>query len=238
VTVTASAPRSAPPRRALVVVGKAPIPGQVKTRLCPPLTPALAAGLHAAFLRDTLALAAAVPAVESMVLYPPVPGAVEMLRATLGPAARLLPQRGVGLGAALAGAVAMVLSDGFDQVALLSSDNPNLPPAPIAAGFAALDAHDVALGPAADGGYYLIALKAPHLGVFEGITWSTAVVLAETCARARDLSLRLATLPAWHDVDDVAGLRRLDEELRTGVGGAATHTRAYLAEHFPSGLPT
>ena len=193
------------PARALVVVGKAPIAGHVKTRLCPPLTAERAAGLHRAFLRDTVALAQAVDLAEVAVLYPPCDGAERVLVDTLGPAARLLAQRGEGLGAALSGATAALLGDGYDQIALLSSDNPDLPPAYVADAFAALDSHDVALGPAEDAGYDLIALSRPHLGLFERITWSTAVVFDQTRQRAAELGLRLRALPLWRDVDDIAG---------------------------------
>jgi rSAM/selenodomain-associated transferase 1 len=226
-------------RRALVVVGKAPIAGHVKTRLCPPLTAERAAGLHRAFLRDTVALAQAVDSAEVAVLYPPCDGAERTLAEALGPAARLLPQQGEGLGAALSGATAALLGDGadrYDQVALISSDNPDLPPARVAAAFAALDENDVALGPAEDGGYYLIALSRPQLGLFERIAWSTAVVFDQTRERAAALGLRLAVLPPWRDVDDVAGLRRLHADLAADPAGGASHTRAFLRAHYPAGL--
>jgi uncharacterized protein len=226
-------------RRALVVVGKAPITGHVKTRLCPPLTAERAAGLHRAFLRDTVALAQAVDSAEVAVLYPPCDGAERTLAEALGPTARLLPQRGDGLGDALSGVVAALLSVGdarYDQVALLSSDNPDLPPAYVAAAFAALDGHDVALGPAKDGGYYLIALSRPHLGLFERITWSTTVVFDQTRERAAELGLRLRVLPLWRDVDDIAGLRRLHADLAAGPAGVAAHTRAFFRAHYPDGL--
>jgi rSAM/selenodomain-associated transferase 1 len=229
-------PPAPPPRRALVVVGKAPIAGQVKTRLCPPLTAQRAAGLHRAFLRDTVALAQAVDSVEVVVLYPPCDGAERALIEALGPTARLLPQRGEGLGDALSGAAAALLADGYDQIALISSDNPDLPPAYVAAAFAALDDHDVALGPAEDGGYYLIALSRPHLGLFERITWSTAVVFDQTRQRAAELGLSLAALPPWRDVDDLAGLRRLHADLAAGPADVAANTRAFLHAHYPDGL--
>jgi rSAM/selenodomain-associated transferase 1 len=239
-TPTPTRPHS---RRALVIVGKAPIPGHVKTRLCPPLTAERAAGLHRAFLRDTVALGQAVESAEVAVLYPPCDGAERLLAEALGTAARLLPQRGEGLGAALSGATAALLGDGddrYDQIALISSDNPDLPPAHVAAAFAALDDHDVALGPAEDGGYYLIALSRPHPGLFEGIAWSTAVVFDQTRERAAALGLRLAALPPWRDVDDLAGLRRLLAALTADsaatAAATAAHTRAFLRATYPDGL--
>jgi rSAM/selenodomain-associated transferase 1 len=208
--------------------------------LCPPLTAERAAGLHRAFLRDTVALVrAAVASAEVAVLYPPCDGAARALTDALGPATRLLPQRGVGLGDALSGAMADLLGDSadrYDQVALISSDNPDLPPAHVAAAFVALDGNDVALGPAEDGGYYLIALSRPHPGLFERIAWGAAVVFDQTRARAAELGLRLVALPPWRDVDDIAGLRRLHAALAAGPAEVAAHTRAFLRAHYPARL--
>lgn len=223
-------------RRALVVVGKPPLPGLVKTRLCPPLTPTNAAALHTAFLRDTIALAHTVAGSEVIILYPPMPGDQAAFAATIGPTVRLLVQTGSGLGAALNGASSELLADGFDQVALISSDNPNLPAEYLAAAFDALTEADVALGPAEDGGYYLIALRQAHPGLFQDIQWSTAVVLTQTLERATGLGLTVSLLPSWYDVDEVDGLRRLAADLAIGPTAVASHTRAFLRHHYPTGL--
>ena len=97
----------------------------------------------------------------------------------------------------------------------------------------------VVLGPADDGGYYLIGLKHAHVRLFEEITWSTDQVLRQTIERARELELETTLLPAWYDVDDGATLGRLCGELflpgpkdvrRDGLTGyEASHTRGYLA---------
>ena len=69
------------------------------------------------------------------------------------------------------------------------------------------------LGPAEDGGYYLIGLKRAHARLFEEIAWSTPAVFAQTVERAREIGLDPAVLPGWYDVDDLESLRRLDAEL-------------------------
>ena len=86
------------------------------------------------------------------------------------------------------------------------------------------------LGPAADGGYYLIGLKHPHRRLFEDIAWSTEHVFRQTLERAAELGLDTVTLPGWYDVDDVASLRRLAGELRDPDPAryAAPHTAAFL----------
>jgi rSAM/selenodomain-associated transferase 1 len=223
-------------RRVVVIVGKAPLTGHVKTRLCPPLTLATAAGLHAAFLRDTVALARLVEGAEVVILYPPMPGAAAALGDAVGRAVRLLAQRGRGLGEALAGAVTTLLDGGYHQVALISSDNPSLPAVYVVDAFRELARADVVLGPAEDGGYYLIALQAPHLGLFEHITWSTPIVFAQTLERADELGLVVATLPRWYDVDEAASLSRLYAEVMAAHGQVAAHTHAFLRASLPDGL--
>ena len=77
------------------------------------------------------------------------------------------------------------------------------------------------LGPSSDGGYYLLGLKAAHRRMFEDIAWSTERVAEQTLERAREIGLDVHILPAWYDVDDTDGLRRLNAELsgeRTNAG--------------------
>lgn len=208
----------------LLVMAKAPRPGAVKTRLCPPLTPALAADLYRAFLRDTLALGASLPGVALGVVYPPTPDDWA-LRALLPSGTLLWPQAGVGLGDGLHGAFARAFAGQYRRVVVVSSDSPTLPPAIVAEAFAALDSYDVVLGPTVDGGYYLIGLAAPRPRLFEDITWSTAAVYAQTLARAAERGCRVHATAVWHDVDNADDLMVLAEQ---GAHGAAPHTAAVL----------
>lgn len=210
--------------RLLLIMAKAPLPGAVKTRLCPPLTPGLAADLYRAFLRDTLATGASLPATALGVVHPPTTddGA---LRALLPPGATLWPQRGRGLAAGLGGAFARGFAEGYRRVLIVSSDSPTLPAAVLTAAFAALADHDLVLGPTLDGGYYLIGLQEPQPRLFEEIAWSTAVVYAQTLARAAERGLRVRATPEWPDVDTIADLAPLAEAC---AAGAAAHTGAIL----------
>ena len=217
-------------KRALVVVGKVPRPGATKTRLTPPLSPEQAALLYRAFLQDTLAVAVGLGWEQVTLIYPPQLGAERQLQAFLPAAVQLQPQPGSGLGAALAGAFASHLAAGFGRVVLIGSDNPTLPPTLIHQAAAGLDGHDVVIGPSADGGYYLIGMARPHLGLFERITWSTSVVFGETLERADELGLRALALPEWYDIDTVAELQRLRDELAGLPQSIAPATRAALVE--------
>jgi len=91
---------------------------------------------------------------------------------------------------------------------------------------------DVVLGPAEDGGYYLIGMRVPHRALFENLPWSTAAVLGRTLERAQRLGLRVACLPTWFDVDTGADLERLRAELDASPAGPPRHTRAFLAHRI------
>lgn len=219
----------APPRRTLIVLAKAPAAGATKTRLCPDLTPEEAAAFAAASLVDTLAVARGVPGCTLRLAHPP--GAGEALATLLGedlPLTFAVPPGDVGT--AMCAAIARALDDGATRVALIGSDLPSLPPAHIAAAFARLDdGADIVLGPAEDGGYYLIAATAPHPTLFAGIPWSTDAVYARTAERVCACGLSLATLPPWYDIDGAEDLRRCMADLAADPCHPATATRAFFA---------
>jgi len=216
-------------RRAVVVIGKAPEPGRTKTRLTPPLTPDEAAALYSAFLRDTVETARSLGWDRVTVIYPPANGARAVLKRLLPGDVHLMPQPGSGLGEALSGAFVNHAAAGFDRVVLIGSDNPTLPRSLIDAGGAALDTHDIVIGPATDGGYYLIGMDRPHRTLFERINWSTSLVYGETLDRAREAGLSVASCGTWDDVDTFDDLERLRAELYHLDPTVAPFTRAELA---------
>ena len=200
----------------MLIMAKTPRPGTVKTRLCPPLTPGLAADLYRAFLRDTLATARALPGTAVGVVH--LPSADDWsLRALLPPGVLLWTQEAGGLESGLSGAFASAFAVGYRRVVVISSDSPTLPVAVLEEAFAALDTHDVALGPTHDGGYYLIGLDRPRPRLFQEITWSTDVVYAQTLERAAESDLRVHATPPWHDVDTVADLAALTVDCARGA---------------------
>jgi hypothetical protein len=204
-------------------MSRAPRAGAAKTRLVPPLTPAEAAALSACFLRDTAAnvsVAAASAAVraaggaECVCVFTPADAAAEL--ATLLPdACRLLAQRGADLTARLRHATEDLLRAGYASLCLLNADSPTLPRAALTAAVVELarPSDRVVLGPARDGGYYLVGLKRAHARLFADIEWSTPRVLAQTRARAAELRLEVSLLPEWYDVDAAASLADLCAEL-------------------------
>jgi glycosyltransferase A (GT-A) superfamily protein (DUF2064 family) len=115
----------------------------------------------------------------------------------------------------------------------MDSDSPTLPAAYLSAAFTHLrEGADVVLGPCDDGGYYLIGLRQPQSRLLREVPMSTPTVLRDTLAIAEELGLRVALLPTWYDVDTVAELRRLRQELdgmqTDSLSSPAHHTRAFL----------
>jgi rSAM/selenodomain-associated transferase 1 len=224
-------------------MAKAPRVGEAKTRLVPPLSASDAARLSACFIRDAagnIAAAAQQAAIEGYIAYSPA-GSEAEFAPLLADGTRLLPSRRLGLGLSLHDAVEDLLAAGFGSVCLVNSDSPTLPTSLLIAAVRALSlpGDRMVLGPAEDGGYYLIGVKQMHARLFDDIAWSTPLVFTQTVERAREIGLEPVVLPAWYDVDDIASLRRLHRELRDeGVRGAlypAPHTAAFLRGLFGDG---
>jgi hypothetical protein len=232
----------------IAVMAKAPRVGEAKTRLVPPLSAREAAGLSSCFIRDAtenIAAAAQHAAIEGYIAYSP-PGAEAEFAALAPTGTGLLPSRRGGLGASLCDAAEDLLSAGYGAACLINSDSPTLPTALLVdAARALLHPGDrIVLGPAEDGGYYLIGLKQAHTRLFDDIAWSTPLVSGQTLERAREIGIEPVVLPMWYDVDDIESLRRLgaellgpDEECRRGGIYRAPHTTAFLRDLFRTGEP-
>ena len=213
-----------PTPRSLLVVAKQPAAEQTKTRLCPPLTGATAAELYEHFLRDTLEIMRRVPNVQRTIVY--LPEDAEGYFRQLAPDTALTRQQGATLGERLD----HLLNAGASCAVVMDSDSPTLPSAYVAQAFDRLDSADVVLGPCRDGGYYLIGVRQPQPRLLREVPMSTPTVLRDTLALADELGLRVALLPEWYDVDTVAELNHLAEEIAHLDTGIATHTRACLAQ--------
>ena len=221
---------------AVGVMAKAPQPGRSKTRLCPPLLPAQAAALSAAFLRDTtesITEAARQAPIKGYAAYAPA-GAEALIQGHLTPGTALIladgspsmPPGVAGFGRCLLHAVQGMLGQGHAAACVLSSDTPTLPTRCLVQAAALLAGGTpgrVVLGACDDGGYYLLGMTEAHAGLFADIAWSTGSVAEATRARAAALRLDLVELEPWYDVDDAASLARL---LAETAGYPAPWTRA------------
>jgi rSAM/selenodomain-associated transferase 1 len=223
---------------AIALICKAPLLGHAKTRLAASIGARAAAELSACFLRDLAATIDELP--ESVgrtgyAVYAPPEGG-PLLRELLPRSFCFLLQTGRDLGEVLLRATQALLEAGHDDVLLVNGDSPTLPPHLLLQAIQNLrpPGQRVVLGPARDGGYYLIGLKYPHERLFAEISWGTASVFADSCARAQEINLPVTPLPEWYDIDDEESLRWLREELADRsdrfVGGSrARFTSAYLA---------
>ena len=227
---------------AIAVMAKAPQPGRSKTRLCPPLTAEQAAAMSAAFLRDiteNLACAARRAPITGLIAYAPA-GSEALFEGHLAPHTRLIladgsppmPPGVAGFGACLLHAIEAMLAAGHTGAVVLNSDSPTLPTEYLVrAAYLLMAPGDRAvLGPAEDGGYYLLGMTRAHAHLLRDIAWSTGNVAEATRQRAAEIGLELAELPPWYDVDDAGALARLRTEVaRPGPHFPAPASAAALA---------
>ena len=202
-----------PPRAVLIVFAKVPRPGEVKTRMCPPLSHLEAAELYASMLADVLetsARAARRLGIDPVLaLHPAALG--RELAVDVPTPFRVVPQRGPHLSARMAWAVREAAAGGASRVLVRGSDSPALDEGAIAAALDALDRYDVVLRPDLDGGYNLVGLRRPTTAIFEH-PMSTGQVLADTLARASRLGLAALVAAPGFDLDTIADLRWLARE--------------------------
>ena len=226
-------------RPALLVFAKLPEPGRVKTRLCPPLAPRQAAALYDAFLRDALDRYAALAGAgradlavvpdgvadargeggpdEPLAVRLHLAGAARVPEGLVPPGVEVLPQRGAGLGERMLRASVQAFAAGHDRLVIVGTDHPTLPAAFFGLAFdALLDPLTVVLGPADDGGYYLIGLNDVAPDLFD-MSYSHPDVFTDTLDRVMELDMTPVVLPAHYDVDDAASLARLAAEWRGGA---------------------
>jgi hypothetical protein len=200
-------------RLALLVFVKYPEPGKVKTRLASIIGANLAAQLYSEFIRATFSFVQQIEAAARFVAFTPAEKEQEFRELFPEPFQWFAQIDSVDLGARIHHAIRYVQQAGCSHVLSIGTDSPSLPAEYLDQAAAALASNDLVLGPATDGGYYLIGLKnAPPSELFTGIAWSTERVLHQTLQRAGQLRMSVHLLPSWYDVDDVATLRRFCHE--------------------------
>jgi mannosylglycerate hydrolase len=212
-------------RDTLVVFVRYPIPGRGKTRLARGLGVDNAFRLYEAFLEDLTARFSGGAFSVRWAVAPPDEGFAE--RFGRKPSSCFL-QEGADLGARMHAAFLSQLASPEDRCIVVGSDMPHLSRACVQEAFARLDTADVVLGPARDGGYYLIGMREPH-DLFDGMVWSVDSVLRETLERADAMDLRVARVASDFDVDEVEDLARLRHRLEEEGAPDCPATAAVLA---------
>jgi hypothetical protein len=187
-----------------LVFVRAPVAGRVKTRLAAALGAEGALLIYRRLAEHALREARAMGG-EVRVHFTPADAETEV-RAWLGEGPRYRPQSAGDLGARMESAFRAAFDEGADRVIIIGSDLPELSAALLRRAFDALESHPAVIGPARDGGYYLLGMRTMIEGVFDGMPWSTDEVLARTLERLRAAGIEPAVLDTLTDVDEVADL--------------------------------
>ncbi len=221
---------------ALAVMVRVPVPGAVKTRLTPGFSAHEACLLYEAFLKDLFSRLSSLGSTDIFIYYAVSDGpetALNIPDASVDKTGSLsnivpdvftlTPQKDGDLGGRMQGVFKELFSRGYARVALIGSDSPDIPLEYLRRTFTALtnpgagESRPLALGPALDGGYYLIAmnasLEASSASLFTGIEWGAASVLQDTFERAESAGMQVVMLPEWHDIDtcdDLAHIKGSD----------------------------
>ncbi|HZX35319.1 MAG TPA: TIGR04282 family arsenosugar biosynthesis glycosyltransferase [Thermodesulfobacteriota bacterium] len=201
-----------PKENALAVMLKAPVEGEVKTRLIPPLTPKEAAILYKAFIKDTFSRLSKLTDLALYAFFTPFDKKAYIVD-IIPQEISLIPQKDGDLGERMYSVFECLFNSGHNRVAIMGSDSPDIPLEYIETAFSMLkESHGgLVLGPATDGGYYLIAMDRLMKAPFEGIGWSADTVLKDTIKNASASGIIVKLLPEWHDIDRPEDLKFLED---------------------------
>jgi rSAM/selenodomain-associated transferase 1 len=213
--------------KCVLVFIKAPIKGEVKTRLSKDMPAGVVLDLYKNFVKDILENVKAEG--RRLIIYCYPGKEVSRIRKWLGERYTLKPQTGKDLGERMAGAFSYAFSKGYQKALLIGTDFPDLPGSIIDQAFNGLVAHDAIVGPARDGGYYLIGFRADtfYPDVFIDIPWDTDRVFGKTMRKLKSAGYKIHVLPEWTDIDDYRDLENFIKTNRKGKS-IATHTLRYL----------
>jgi len=195
-----------PSSAAIIVFAKAPVAGQVKTRLCPPLTPDEAASLHGSLVLDMLERCQSLKGYDRILAGTPSPHHPFFRAMEARFKIPVWDQMGDDLGARMSSVFKKSLGSPYRSVVVIGTDIPGINGPLVTMAVKSLQDHDVVLGPTVDGGYYLIGLRSPVPVLFENIPWSTDQVYAITEQKIKTLGLSLKMLPRLRDLDTVEDL--------------------------------
>jgi rSAM/selenodomain-associated transferase 1 len=215
-------------------MAKAPVAGQVKTRLLPALTPDEAAELSRALLVDQLNHLSGLNSAELYLAFAPE-DARAMMTELVPPRFRLFAQRGDDLGARMNGVFDWLRAKGHRNMVLIGGDLAPVPLRNLAETFTALEVagERVVLGPSRDGGYYLVGMNRLTPQIFDGMTWSHDRVLAQTTAKLSASRIEFQLLPTWFDIDTIEDLRELKSHIGPECRAAMKQTLDLLRHLRP-----
>lgn len=214
---------------ALIIFAKAPIPGQVKTRLCPPLIPDEAATLQGSMVLDTMERSRTSKEFDRFLACAPSRDHPFFKVLATRHHVQLWDQKGENLGSRMDHAFQTAFHAGYHRVILIGTDLPSLQASMLKQASALLANHDLVLGPTVDGGYYLIGLKKPAPELFVDIPWSTNRVFAQSQEKAQSLGITSVCLAEQRDVDTVDDLQAFIKKVNgPEKGTVSTRTAGVL----------
>jgi hypothetical protein len=218
-------------------MSRAPIPGKTKTRLQSHLKPDECAELHRAFLKDISNklenIKKQYQTLDLFLSYIPE-GSENLFDDLIGDNFNLILQKGKDLGARMYNSISEAYSETDEPVIVTGSDLPSLPAEIITEAVAALKEKDLVIGPAVDGGYYLIGMQTPHPFLFASNEWGSDLVLIKTLKLAAEHNLQIHFLPEWYDIDTFNELLLFRNELLKIRKDSfyPEHSRLYLDKIF------
>ena len=215
-------------RHCVLVFVRAPEKGKVKTRLSKILGNGIVLGLYQSFVADIIATLQTGRYTFRICYHPPDAG--DKVADWIGRKYVLVPQRGNHIGQRMANAFRKTFADGFEHVLLIGTDLPDLPVAVIDEAFESLEKNGAVIGPALDGGYYLIGFQSNTFlpAVFERIPWGTQQVFERTIEIFEKNHLQVYRLPKWRDIDLYEDLKCFMAENAKGKS-VARNTVEYLS---------
>lgn len=217
-------------RPGLFIMMKYPEVGKVKTRLAESVGDEVATNLYREFIRDTLTTARALDVPFHIAVYPP--NALVKFSHWLGPSHEFFGQKGTNLGERLHNGFDLMFKNEYRQVIALASDSPDLPPEIIQNAISSLRTHKFVIGPATDGGYYLLGIShdAFILNTFSDISWGSETVFQDTLHRIRSVTNKVHVLPEWLDIDTKDDLKQFYETYKMKHTNTL-YTMKYLRNH-------
>ncbi|HXY62342.1 MAG TPA: TIGR04282 family arsenosugar biosynthesis glycosyltransferase [Nitrospirota bacterium] len=216
--------------RCVILFVKLPEPGKVKSRLAQDMDGDMVRHLYECMVLDAIDMLERTETPFRISFDPS--DAEERVRQWLGQAYSYMPQTGHDLGARMEQAFTRVFSEGVSDALLIGSDIPSLTTSIIAAAFRSFSVCDAVIGPANDGGYYLIGFKKGTFkpGIFRGMAWSTKTVFLETLGRLEKASLAVHRLPELRDIDTREDVEAYLSHARHAEPGAS-RTVFFLRKH-------
>ena len=214
----------------ILLLVRSPVEGKVKRRLATGMGEFHAAALYRRFVLDILSTFESARIVPVICYHPP--GSVRTIRRWLGPGFELLAQRGRDHPDRLRCAFEDMFARGADRAIIVASDNPDLPARLITRAIGSFDKCDSVLGPAGDGGYYLVGFRADTFvpEAFRDIDWSTERVFMQTAGKIKKAGRSIHVLPVWYDIDTAGDLSALVRRNRSTPFHRSL-TMEYLRKH-------